>query len=124
MDFEAGLPIYLQIVRLVKQRIASGEWPPGMRIPPVRELSVDMGVNPNTAQRALAELERDGLVYAERTSGRFITDDAELIARVRAEMAAAYADGFIAQMRSIGFDGGGILGLVERRLDEKHEGKA
>lgn len=121
MDFEAGLPIYLQIIRIVKQKIASGDWLPGMRIPPVREFSVDLGVNPNTAQRALAELERDGLVYTERTSGRFITGDEELIARVRTEMAAAYADGFITQMRSIGFEGGEILKIVKGRLDESRK---
>lgn len=116
MDFEAGLPIYLQIIGIVKQKIASGEWPPGTRIPPVREFSVDLGVNPNTAQRALSELEREGLVYAERTSGRYITSDAGLITRVRTEMADSYADGFITQTRSIGIDDGEILKLVERRL--------
>lgn len=119
MDFESGIPIYLQIIGSIKQKIASGEWPPGMRIPPVREFSVDLGVNPNTAQRALVELEREGLVYAERTSGRFITGDAELIIRVRNEMAASYADEFMTKMRSIGFDGAEILKLAERRLDEK-----
>jgi DNA-binding transcriptional regulator YhcF (GntR family) len=103
VEFVSALPIYLQIIQDIKQKIASGEWPPDMRVPPVRELSVSFGVNPNTAQRALSELERDGLLRTERTSGRFITGDEKLINRVRGEMAASYAEEFLTRMARVGF---------------------
>lgn len=58
--FDSGVPIYLQIMHLIRRKIASGEWPPGHRVPAVRELALKFGVNPNTMQRALSELEREG----------------------------------------------------------------
>lgn len=102
-EFMQGTPIYMQILQSVRQKIASGEWPPGMRVPPVRELSVALGVNPNTAQRSLAELEREQLVHVERTSGRFITGDVERIQQLRAQMAAEYAALYSAQMAALGY---------------------
>lgn len=113
-DYSPGTPIYLQITHDVRQRIASGEWQPGMRIPPVRELSVELGVNPNTAQRSLSELEREGLVYTERTAGRFITKDIEQITQMRASMAEEYAGQFYQQMRKIGYSGEEIVELLRR----------
>ncbi|MCL2034969.1 MAG: GntR family transcriptional regulator [Oscillospiraceae bacterium] len=122
MQFVSALPIYLQIIQDIKQRIVSGEWQPKMRVPPVRELSVSLGVNPNTAQRALAELEREGLLRTERTSGRFITDDEELIGRVRGEMAEAYADEFLLRMSKIGFRQGETLKFLKQN-NERGETK-
>jgi len=122
VQFVSALPIYLQIIQDIKQRIVSGEWQPKMRVPPVRELSVSLGVNPNTAQRALAELEREGLLRTERTSGRFITDDEELIGRVRGEMAEAYADEFLLRMSKIGFRQGETLKFLKQN-NERGETK-
>ena len=62
-QFENGIPIYLQILRKMRTEIASGAYPPGGKLPPVRELALEAGVNPNTMQRAFAELERDGLIH-------------------------------------------------------------
>lgn len=101
-DYNQSMPIYLQILQGIRQKIASGEWPPGTRVPPVRELSVQLGVNPNTAQRSLTELEREGLVYAERTAGRFITGDTERIRALRARMAEEYARQYHRQMLALG----------------------
>ena len=95
MEFNGGLPIYSQIVELFKRRIASGELGPGDKVAAVRDLAVDLGVNPNTMQKALAALEQEGLLYTERTSGRYVTNDAGLIARLKTDMleneAARYA---------------------------------
>ena len=77
--FDGNAPIYTQLVDQMKLGIVSGEWIPGQRIPAVRELAVDAGVNPNTMQRALQELERQGLMFSQRTSGRFETEDREMI---------------------------------------------
>ena len=66
MQFDNGLPIYLQIVKEMTLRALSGAIEPGGKIPPVRELAAEFGVNPNTMQRAMAEMEREGLVYTEK----------------------------------------------------------
>ena len=82
-DYNTYTPIYLQIMQNIKHAIVSGNWPPGGRVPPVRDLAASYQVNPNTMQRALTELEREGLVYSERTAGRFVTGDTGRIAGLR-----------------------------------------
>ena len=73
-DFSSDAPIYAQLILQIKVGIVSGAFPPGERLPSVRDLATEAGVNPNTMQRALTELERDGLVYSQRTAGRFVTE--------------------------------------------------
>ena len=84
---DGDAPIWAQIVENVRLGIASGQFSPGERLPTVREMALEAGVNPNTVQRALSELERQGLVYSQRTSGRFVTEDAAAVAAVRGELA-------------------------------------
>ncbi len=95
-------PIYLQITEKIKNDIVSGELCPGMRLPSVRDLAMQLKVNPNTVQKALAELENAGLLFTERTNGKFVTDDAELIKSVRDEYAKAIAESFLSSMEKIG----------------------
>ena len=102
-EFDAGRPIYFQLCELLTQAIVSGEFSPGQRLPGVRELALQYGVNPNTAQRTMAELERQGLVYSERTAGRFVTTDEALIKSVRKAAALEQAAGFLRQMNNLGF---------------------
>ena len=105
MDKKLGenMPIYVQIMNSVKEAIAAGELSPAQRIPSVRELAGDFEVNPNTMQRALNELEREGLLVSERTAGRFVTKDAELINQLKKTMAARAADNFRKEMEALGF---------------------
>lgn len=84
-QYDTAVPIYLQIIERIEQKLVTGEWRAGERVPAVRELAAEFGVNPNTMQRALAELERNGLVYSERTAGRFVTPDEQRIRRLRGE---------------------------------------
>ena len=114
--YNANLPIYLQIMEQVKHRIASGQWKAGDRVPSVRELALEFGVNPNTVQRALFELEREGILYSERTSGRFITGDARRIEEMRAQMAGELMKGFISRMEQLGYGKARILEEVEQAL--------
>ncbi len=86
-EFDNRLPIYVQLVDRLEQAIVSGAFAPGEKVDSVRELASQAGVNPNTMQRALAELEQEGLIYAQRTAGRFVTDDKELIVRMRNRIA-------------------------------------
>ena len=110
-----NMPIYVQIMNSVKEAIAAGEISPSERIPSVRELAHDFEVNPNTMQRALNELEREGLLVSERTAGRFVTDDKELIEELKNEMAARTADRFRKEMGALGFSDDEMIDFFRER---------
>lgn len=116
--FEGGAPIYAQIVDALKLAIASGGLPPGERVPGVRELALEAGVNPNTMQRALSELEREGLLHSQRTAGRFVTDDSEAVAAVRRELAQGYARRFLDAMGKLGMKTEEIIKLLEEKKED------
>lgn len=100
---EESMPIYAQIMRSIKQAIASGELKYGEKIKPVRELAIEFGVNPNTMQRALAELEREGVLFSERTTGRYVTKELGLVDSIRKEMAAEATSAYITNMTALGY---------------------
>lgn len=102
-QFDSSRPIYAQLVERLKARILAGTYQPGGHLDSVRDLAAAAGVNPNTMQRALAQLEAEGLVRTERTSGRFVTEDIDLIEQLRASAARNIAADFLEQMRSIGY---------------------
>lgn len=102
-QFDASRPIYAQLVERLKAKILAGTYPPGGHLDSVRDLAAAAGVNPNTMQRALAQLEAEGLVRTERTSGRFVTEDTDLIEQLRASAARNIAADFLEKMRSIGY---------------------
>ncbi len=101
-EFKDGVPIYTQIIDQMTMRIASGAYEPGEKLPSVRDLALDAGVNPNTMQRALSELERRKLVFSERTSGRFITEDSGILKKLHEELAKSCFDEFAEKLRKIG----------------------
>ena len=117
-DFKSGEPIYQQIIRVLQTQIASGIYPPGSRFPAVRELALEAGVNPNTMQRALAELERYGLLETVRTTGKFVTEDQELISRTRSELASDSIRALIDSLKSLGLTEEQILAEVEHSLKD------
>lgn len=104
MQFENNIPIYIQLVEAMKLQIISGQLKPGDRIPSVRELAMVHKVNPNTMQKALLELETTGLIYTERTNGKFVTEDETLIAKHKKQYADALAERYLAAMADLGFD--------------------
>ena len=116
-NFKDGIPIYTQIIDEMTMRIASGAYKPGDKVPAVRELAMDAGVNPNTMQRALAELERRGLVYSERTSGRFITNEESVLKDLREDLAKRYFDELTEKLGKIGMDQEDIRSAVGSWLD-------
>lgn len=111
--FRQDAPIYSQIIEGFKLSIASGELKPGEKLRSVRELAAWAGVNPNTMQRALSELEREGLVYAQRTSGRYVTEEENSVARVRRQLASERLSEFTAFMNRLGYAGGDIIELIK-----------
>ena len=102
-QFDSSRPIYAQLVERLKARILAGTYQSGGHLDSVRDLAAAAGVNPNTMQRALAQLEAEGLVRTERTSGRFVTEDIDLIEQLRAAAARNIAADFLEKMRSIGY---------------------
>lgn len=125
--FRGDQPIYAQLVEQIKLGIVSGEFSPGERLVSVRDMAADAGVNPNTLQRALQELEREGLVYSQRTSGRFVTEDAEAIGRVRAALAAGRLRDFLAAMEKLGYTGPALLDFINESIKEdvsEHESES
>ena len=102
-SFSPDRPIYIQLQERLKQSIVSGRYPPGDKLPAVRDLALEAAVNPNTVQRALAELEREGLVHAQRTSGRYVTEDAAVIEKTKNELALDLVNAFLEKMAAIGY---------------------
>ena len=119
---DGSAPIYSQLVEQIKLGVVSGEWIPGQRVPAVRELAVDAGVNPNTMQRALQELERQGLLFSQRTSGRFVTEDTEMIEDAKRTLANRHITAFIRQMQALGYTRQEIVALLEEsERGEEHD---
>lgn len=102
--FDMSRPIYAQIVERLKAKILAGIYPPGGHLDSVRDMAAAAGVNPNTMQRALAELERTGLVYTQRTAGRFVTEDAAVIDSAKQELAHQQVGAFLRRMERMGYD--------------------
>ncbi len=105
-------PIWMQLTEQLTERIISNVYPAGSRLPSVRELAGQAGVNPNTMQRALAELESSGLAVTNRTAGRVVTDDLEVIEKVRRRMAENYIKGYLENMKKLGYDEKTAIGLI------------
>lgn len=115
--FDPNLPIYTQIVEQIRLFIVSGIMKAGERMPSVRDLASEAGVNPNTMQRALAELERTGLIYASRTNGRFVTDQQEVIDVAKAELATDSVARFIQEMTRLGFTREEMIAMIEKEKE-------
>ena len=102
--FDNNIPIYIQLVEQLKIYIISGNIKPGDRLPSVRDLALQTKVNPNTMQKALTELEEQKLVYTERTNGKYITNDKELIEKIRKDYADELTKKYLSNMLDIGIN--------------------
>ena len=120
-NIRSDAPVYSQLVEHIKLAIVSGEFPLGSRLPSVRELAAEAGVNPNTMQRAFAELEREGLVLTQRTAGRTVTEDALRIETVKRRLAAAAIQTFWVSMRLLGFDQSEALQMLAENGKKERE---
>ncbi len=111
-EFKSGVPIYLQIITTLKMKIAGGDLPPGSQVKPVRELAMEAGVNPNTMQRALTLLEQEGLLYTLRTSGRFVTEDREVLKKMRETLSEEHIKEMFEALGKLGMSGEEIVDAV------------
>ena len=112
--FAGDRPVYQQIMAAIRGAILKGELPPGGKVPSVRDLAAQAQVNPNTMQRALTELERDGLVYSQRTTGRFVTEDQAMIASAKRSLAERHIQAFLEAMTHLGYGREEILTLLRQ----------
>ena len=116
--FDNTSPIYIQLVEQLKVHIISGRLSPGERIPSVRELALLTKVNPNTMQKALSELEDSGLIFTERTNGKFVTEDTALIDRLRKEYAERLSQKYLSDMKELGFDEKNIIEYLTKEVNK------
>lgn len=119
-ELSGDRPIYLQISEQIKLRIVSGLYPAGAKLPSVRDMASEAAVNPNTMQRALSDLEREGLIYTERTSGRYVTEDKEMIQKTKKGLAKEVVAGFFAKMEQLGYLKDEAILMVKQGV-ENHE---
>lgn len=115
LDFDR--PIFLQLVERIQMDIIAGRYKSGDKLPSVRELAAEAAVNPNTMQKAFSELERTGLVYSQRTSGRFITEDTKMIEELKASIAKEKIEEFLESMKKIGFQDDEILSMMNKTMN-------
>lgn len=112
-NFESDTPIYLQIIENIKIQIIGKKYLPNDKLPSVRALSLEYGINPNTIQKALVELEDMGLIYTERTNGKFVTNDENLILAIREQTIKKNIDRFLDSMADIGINKADLISILK-----------
>jgi len=117
-SFRGDLPIYAQLVAQIQRAIVAGIYAPGEKLSSVRDMASEAGVNPNTLQRALQELERQGLVYSQRTAGRYVTEDTGRIEDCRLTLAREQLRDFLGSMESLGYTRADIAALLNKEEEE------
>lgn len=120
-QFDSSMPIYTQLVYKIELAIVSGEFVRGQRLSAVRDMAAEAGVNPNTMQRAFQELERQGLVYTQRSSGRYVTEDMTVIENTKQALARENIKSFMDSMQRIGYSREEIIRLLESSEREDTE---
>lgn len=113
MEFDTNLPVYLQILTYLKEKIIKQEWKEGDKMPSVRELAKDLKVNPNTVQRAYRQLESDKIIHSKRGMGSYITDDSDKIYHLKKEVAKEIVDDFATRMGNIGLGKNEMLEIIQ-----------
>lgn len=115
IEFDNFRPIYIQIVEDLKTSIISGKYKCNEQLPAVRNMAIELKVNPNTVQRAYMELEHIGLVYTDRTNGRYVTNDKELIQKLKMNLATEKIEKFLDNMNSLGINTKEIIDYLKSK---------
>lgn len=117
MKFNNHVPIYLQIIDLIKRDIILGNRKPGEKLDSVREYALALKVNPNTVQKAYQEMERNELAFTQRGIGRFIVEDKTVVANLMKEISSEIIGEYITKMHEIGYNNKEILERLEQTLN-------
>lgn len=121
-NLDSDRPIFIQIIEKIQMDIISGLYAPGDKLPSVRELAQNASVNPNTMQKALSELERTGLVYSQRTSGRYITEDSAMITNLKTTLAKDIVTQFLDNMQRLGIQDEEVISLISEIIKgDRHD---
>jgi GntR family transcriptional regulator len=123
IEFDNNLPIYLQIMNYIKKEIIIGNLKAGDKIPAVRELALELQINPNTIQRTFQELEREQIVETRRGLGRYVTSEESKIMDIKKEMAGELLGRFIQGMQELGYKDQDIITIVSDAVQEKDKAK-
>ena len=118
-ELDADRPIYAQLVERIQKEIVSGKYQPGEKLPSVRDLAAVAAVNPNTMQKALSELEREGVLYSQRTAGRFVAEQKTGGTSMREELSQKHIQAFVDSMRTLGYADGEIVTVLKGYLHEE-----
>ncbi len=121
-ELDSERPVYIQLIEQIQAGIISGNFKPGDKLPSVRDMAAEAAVNPNTMQKALSELERTGLIYTNRTAGRFITSDEAMINSLRGQSARERILEFLERMKQHGFTPQETLALIMEIIKTEQEG--
>ena len=119
MNFNNSAPIFMQIITVIKKQILAGTLMPGAKIKSVRDLALEMGVNPNTVQRALVQLEAEGLILTERTNGKFVTEDKKVISKMRNALIDSEVDSFVGIMQDLGVSSKDLARIISEKYKEE-----
>ncbi|MGI6492100.1 MAG: GntR family transcriptional regulator [Peptococcaceae bacterium] len=117
-ELKSDRPIYTQLIEQIELLIFSGVYPPGSKLPSVRDMAQEAAVNPNTMQRALTKLEEEGLIITHRTSGRTVTEDVQMIQRAKAKLAQEQVKEFLEKMQLMGFEQKDIVAIIKDMVKE------
>lgn len=117
-DFKPDRPIYAQLIEQIELKICSGEYALGVKLPSVRDLAQEAAVNPNTMQKALSKLEEDGLLYTNRTSGRFVTENEQTVKMLKNKITQNQINEFLDKMKSLGLERKEIIHAITNLLKE------
>ena len=119
INFDQNIPIYIQIMNLIKRDVVTKKLNPGDKLPSVREMAAELQVNPNTLQRAYQELEREGVTYTQRGMGNFVREDMNMIGELKKEMSKEFIEGFIKGMINLGFTKEEIVAIIQEKVKEE-----
>lgn len=114
MDFQENQPIYKQIIHLISLKLIQKEWALGERIPSVRDMALHLRVNPNTVQRAYVDMEREGLIFSTRGTGRFVTEDENVIINLKSQITQEISQRFYIEMRDLGWSAEEIVEWIQK----------
>lgn len=120
-DLKSDRPIYQQLIEQIQLMVVSGIYPAGAKLPSVRDMAAEASVNPNTMQRALSQLEGEGLLYSQRTSGRFVTEDVDKIMQTKNHLAVDLIREFVSKMNQLGYDRQQTISLLDHVMKEEEQ---
>ncbi len=117
-QFTNDKPIFQQIVDIITQDIIKGKYNAGEKLPPVREMAIEAGVNPNTMQKAFVQIEQDGLIYTKRGDGRYVSEDSNILKSKANNHLHDIVKNAVTTLLLAGFTKEEILNSVKKQLGE------